>query len=494
MEGQKEAKRRCPYEVLGVPFDADLRTIRAAYKKWALRWHPDKNLDNLDEAKEEFQNLQQAFDVLSDAHERAWYDTHREAILKGGLGKDYQDDSTNLFPYFSASCYRGYGDEEVGFYAVYRKLFDQIYAEDISFDSRDQRDYRAPSFGRSDSSYDEVVHPFYAFWENYCTTKSFVWLHEYDIREAGNRRVSRLMEKENKKITEKAKKKRNGEIRQLVSFIRRRDKRLEKYRKELEAKAAENARKVEANRLRQMEERNREIAKVKEAEWAKMENLEKELKEIESNLATEFGDSPSSDAYDSDDAESRAITQLYCVACNKIFNSEKSFANHESSKKHKEKVAALPDSYRLELDDEKYEDNSDDMRISNSDDEEADSSSLTDAVLPTAEECKTNGVACEKNGDDENVFPTAEECKTNGVACEKNGDDENLTDNAGILMSMKPAKGKCKKKNSKARVKGEATEIADELNSAAKVESPEQCEAGGFTKKSSAKKKRKKKQ
>ena len=46
--------------------------------------HPDKNLDNSDEAKKEFQLIQAAYEVLSDSQERAWYDKHRDAILLGG--------------------------------------------------------------------------------------------------------------------------------------------------------------------------------------------------------------------------------------------------------------------------------------------------------------------------------------------------------------------------------------------------------------------------
>lgn len=46
---------------------------------------PDKNLDNLQAATEQFKLIQQAYDVLSDPQERAWYDKHREAILKGGM-------------------------------------------------------------------------------------------------------------------------------------------------------------------------------------------------------------------------------------------------------------------------------------------------------------------------------------------------------------------------------------------------------------------------
>lgn len=52
--------------------DADDATIKVAYRKLALRWHPDKNLDNSEEAKKRFQVIQQAYEVLSDAQERAW--------------------------------------------------------------------------------------------------------------------------------------------------------------------------------------------------------------------------------------------------------------------------------------------------------------------------------------------------------------------------------------------------------------------------------------
>lgn len=47
-------------------------------------WSLDKNPDRLEEAKEEFQTLQQAYEVLSNPQERAWYDEHRLSVLKGG--------------------------------------------------------------------------------------------------------------------------------------------------------------------------------------------------------------------------------------------------------------------------------------------------------------------------------------------------------------------------------------------------------------------------
>ena len=45
---------------------------------------PDKNLENADEATQQFRLVQQAYEVLSDPQEKAFYDKHREAILRGG--------------------------------------------------------------------------------------------------------------------------------------------------------------------------------------------------------------------------------------------------------------------------------------------------------------------------------------------------------------------------------------------------------------------------
>ena len=44
----------------------------------------DKNLDRIEECTKQFHLIQQAYDILTDPQERAWYDKHREAILRGG--------------------------------------------------------------------------------------------------------------------------------------------------------------------------------------------------------------------------------------------------------------------------------------------------------------------------------------------------------------------------------------------------------------------------
>lgn len=40
------------------------------------------------------------------------YDNHREALLKGGVSGEYQDDSIDLLQFFTVTCYSGYGDDE----------------------------------------------------------------------------------------------------------------------------------------------------------------------------------------------------------------------------------------------------------------------------------------------------------------------------------------------------------------------------------------------
>lgn len=330
---------KCHYEVLDVPRNASDDEIKKAYRKLALKWHPDKNLDAPEEAKEQFQLVQQAYEVLSDPHERAWYDNHREAILKGGIGDDYQDDSIDLFQYFSSSCFKGYGDDPNGFYTVYRTVFEKLATEDAEFSKEGDSDDEVPGFGDSNSSYEDVVHKFYGYWQSYSTKRSFAWLDPHNIRLAPNRPTLRYMEKENKKVRDKAKRERNEQVRNLVAFVRKRDKRVQAHAKKLEEKAKENKKKSEERKRQQLLERQEQLKTHKESEWSKFSNISSELKNIEASLAAEFGEELTSDEEKESDLEDS--NTLYCVACTKIFKTHKAFSNHENSKKHKDNLVAL---------------------------------------------------------------------------------------------------------------------------------------------------------
>ena len=79
------------YETLGLTTDADEKAIRRAYKKLAVKWHPDRNLDNQAAATAEFKKVGEAYSVLSDANERAAYDRH----LQFGGGGNFQSGGGN---------------------------------------------------------------------------------------------------------------------------------------------------------------------------------------------------------------------------------------------------------------------------------------------------------------------------------------------------------------------------------------------------------------
>lgn len=202
---------RCYYEELGLQRDANDGDIKTAYRKLALRWHPDKNPDSLEEAKERFQLIQQAYEVLSDPQERSWYDNHREQILRG-KNSEYAENCLDVFQYFTSTCYKGFGDDAQGFYRVYSDVFVQIASEDIEFMDGDDQMGLAPEFGNADSSYEEVVGPFYAYWQAYSTKKTYEWLCPYDVREIKERFILRKVEKEMKKIVQAARKERNEEV------------------------------------------------------------------------------------------------------------------------------------------------------------------------------------------------------------------------------------------------------------------------------------------
>ena len=67
------AEKRDYYEVLGVNKSASEDEIKKAYKKMARKYHPDLNPDNK-EAEEKFKEVNEAYEVLSDANKKARYD------------------------------------------------------------------------------------------------------------------------------------------------------------------------------------------------------------------------------------------------------------------------------------------------------------------------------------------------------------------------------------------------------------------------------------
>ena len=92
------------YEVLGVNKDASENEIRRAYKKLAVKWHPDKHPDNKKEAEEKFKEISEAYSVLSDPKKKSEYDN-------GGFS--FQDfggfDDFDPFSMFDSFFGKGFG-------------------------------------------------------------------------------------------------------------------------------------------------------------------------------------------------------------------------------------------------------------------------------------------------------------------------------------------------------------------------------------------------
>src|SRR5207248_2923942 len=63
------------YELLGVPREASVKDIRAAFRKLARKYHPDLNPGDK-AAEEKFKQIQEAYDVLSDSKKRQMYDQY----------------------------------------------------------------------------------------------------------------------------------------------------------------------------------------------------------------------------------------------------------------------------------------------------------------------------------------------------------------------------------------------------------------------------------
>lgn len=81
------------YDILDIAQSATAEEIKAAYRRLAMKWHPDRNLNNREEAEERFKELGYAYKVLSDPKQRAEYDDYLASQQSAGTQKQREPES-----------------------------------------------------------------------------------------------------------------------------------------------------------------------------------------------------------------------------------------------------------------------------------------------------------------------------------------------------------------------------------------------------------------
>jgi DnaJ homolog subfamily A member 5 len=317
------------YELIGVERTATDDEIKRAYRRKALELHPDRNYGNVEETTRLFAEVQSAYEILSDPQERAWYDSHRDVLLRGdqatgadGTEFSYNvrmtttDDVLKMMMKFSHRL--EFNDAPSGFFGGLNDFFNQLAKEEdiaCQWENEEGREY--PEFGHKDDGYEEVVRPFYAAWTGFATRKSYSWKDEYRLSDAPDRRVRRLMEKENKRIRDDAIQEYNEAVRSLIAFVRKRDPRVK------------NNQQSEAERQKALREAAAaQAARDRAAQQAKLQNG--------GDVVPEWAKSRARDEHEGGfSSESEIEEHEYeCVVCDKTFKSEAQFKAHEKNKKH----------------------------------------------------------------------------------------------------------------------------------------------------------------
>ena len=95
------------YSILEVNKTATEDDIKKSYRRLALRWHPDKNPDNLEESEEKFKTIGEAYSVLSNQEKRKRYDKYGKEGVDDDM-PDFESAADMFFQFFSQSDEKGF--------------------------------------------------------------------------------------------------------------------------------------------------------------------------------------------------------------------------------------------------------------------------------------------------------------------------------------------------------------------------------------------------
>ncbi|KAK6617851.1 hypothetical protein RUM43_014080 [Polyplax serrata] len=148
------------YRVLEITKNATGSDIKKAYRKLALKWHPDKNPDNQDEANRKFKEISEAYEVLSDAKKRRIYDEYGvEGLSANGRNTSRRDhDFMDPFGGFDGFSFAFRDPED-----VFREVFGGSSIHDLLFGFHGNRGRPGHRSGSRNSYPDQSISNFSPF-------------------------------------------------------------------------------------------------------------------------------------------------------------------------------------------------------------------------------------------------------------------------------------------------------------------------------------------
>lgn len=302
------------YQLLDIPRDASTDEIKKAYRKAALQWHPDRNIENLEVSTRNFQLIEHAYATLIDAQKRDNYDKkikNYQVEKRGSSAIDFSKYEFDADLFRKHGITDGYKDTYYGFFSVIgRKFYDYAKKEDIQ-DS-------APTFGFSDSEF-QHVDDFYKYWLVFSSSLIFDTL-DADLGRAANASIRRAWAKNNRKNSEIALRQYNDTVRQLANFAKSWDPRLKRFQEIIKA---------ERHQKKMMEEEKRNIER---QEFLKsMEEYQNDaIERARNNLVVE----PEATSYDWE-----------CEFCQKRIRTGRAFVAHCKTKLHRRNTAKLREQF-----------------------------------------------------------------------------------------------------------------------------------------------------
>ncbi len=132
------------YETLGISKGASEQEIKTAYRRAALKWHPDRNKTS--EAGAKFKEVTKAYEVLSDPKKREMYDQYGESAFNrggpGGFGGSSGGQSGNPFEGFGGFSSQGFENVDFGGFSDPFDIFEQFFGFQSPFGGGRRRQQR----------------------------------------------------------------------------------------------------------------------------------------------------------------------------------------------------------------------------------------------------------------------------------------------------------------------------------------------------------------